>query len=220
MFRGYVLALAWSVSNRTDGRLEVADLDMVPGCTLDTAEALVAAGLWTAAEDGTGWTIADFLSTQTSRDQLEGLELKKRQDAERARAYRSRKKSADHVSASGEESREHHVTASRDDIGQDRARTGQALTTGDSQNRTPNDNSKAASPGSLWRESLTPANRCKVPDCGAAVTPYSRQRFGQYCPGHGEELAAPVLDPSDPWNTGPAKQAGPAVDPWTDGLRP
>lgn len=188
VFRGYVLALAWSVSNRTDGRLEVADLDMVPGCTLDTAEALVAAGLWAAAEDGTGWTISDFLSTQTSRGQLEGLELKKRQDAERARAYRSRKKSKDHVSASAEESREHHVTASRDDIGQ--ARTGQArLGQADISADPPNNHGAQPRPYDPWRDSMPADLRCSVEGCRSPVTPYSLRTFGQVCPGHGEQQA-------------------------------
>lgn len=38
--------------------------------------------------------IRDFEATQTSRAQLEGLELKKRQDATRSKNYRERRKAA------------------------------------------------------------------------------------------------------------------------------
>lgn len=123
-FRAYVLSLTWAVSNRTDGRIDRADMDMVPGCSMSmSAAALVEARLWEPTADGSGWEIVDFLATQTPRDQLEGLERRRRNDAKRSKDYRHRKKSADQTDPSREEPRDPSRDASRDDIGQ--ARTGQ-----------------------------------------------------------------------------------------------
>lgn len=121
-YRSYAVALLWAVLNRTDGEVLAEDLpfipDFVPGCT----GRLVDAKLW--APTGAGWFIVDFESTQTSKAQLDGLDTRKRQDADRQRAKRNR----DRASASSPgphviPSRDSHVTGSRDDIGQ--ARTGQ-----------------------------------------------------------------------------------------------
>lgn len=177
-FRAFVLSLTWTVSNRTDGRVEVEDLDMMPACSVDTAAALVDAGLWEPADDGTGWQIVDFLSTQTSRAQLEGLELKKRQDADRAKNYRQRKK-GDGMTAERDEPRDRHVTESRDDIGQARQgkdRPGQAE---DHTHTHVREDGPAAGGG------------CSVGGCSDSVTAYTRRTYGrEVCGPHGEELVA------------------------------
>lgn len=173
VFRAFVLSLSWAVSNRTDGRVEVADLDMVPGCSLDSAAALVNAGLWTPADDGTGWQIVDFLNTQTSRDKLEGLELRKRQDADRSKSYRQRKKAGEHVT----ESRDDHVTGTRDDIGKARPGQDRLLTT----HTSTREEVPASSSG------------CVVPGCPTPITEYARREYGGwYCAPHGEEPAGGV----------------------------
>lgn len=107
-FRAFVLALAWSVSNRTDGVVTAEDLELIPRADLGHAEALADRGLWEAVEGG--WRIVEFGSTQTPSAQLEGLAARRAGDAKRAKKYRDGKRASSRDS-------------SRDDIGQ--ARTGQ-----------------------------------------------------------------------------------------------
>lgn len=111
-FRTFVLATAWAVANRSDGYLQADDLDIIHGANRADAVSLIAAGLWEEAVDG--YQVVDFSVTQTSRDQLDGLERKKAQDRSRAKAYRARK---------NPESSRLSRDSSRDDIGQ--ARPGQ-----------------------------------------------------------------------------------------------
>ena len=89
-FRAYLLSLTWSVSNRTDGRLEATDLALVPGFDGGAVDALVAAGLWSAQPGG--WKIVDFADTQTTAAQLKGLEQKRLMDRDR----QARKRAHDH----------------------------------------------------------------------------------------------------------------------------
>lgn len=140
-FRSFVMSLTWSVSNRTDGRLEPADLPLVPGFEPGADVALEACGLWTA--EAGGWRIADFADTQTTAAQLRGLEHKRAVDKERQARKRAHD-SGDHglclpencsmASASG---------AGRTDVTRDKtrdtkdrtgqARTGKAFRTGTSE---------------------------------------------------------------------------------------
>lgn len=114
-FRTYFNSLLWAVANRRDGILMPDELGFIPDVSVDEVDFLVKLNLWQTREDG-GWTITDYSTTQTSREQLEGLERRKRQDADRARTYRGRRK--DKVL-----SRNRSRDESRDDLGQ--ARTGQ-----------------------------------------------------------------------------------------------
>jgi hypothetical protein len=112
-FRLLVLGTAWAVTNRTDGRVEVDDLSLVPFASLTNAHELTKAGLWAAVEGG--WTIVDYPTTQTSRAQLDGLDQRRRTDAERQARRRAKSKNP-------ESSREE----SRDDKGKASARQGEA----------------------------------------------------------------------------------------------
>lgn len=105
-FRLFVVSLAWSVSNRTDGVLYDDDFELMMRVTLTHAPELVEQGLWRREADH--WFIEEFDRTQTTRDQLEGLDQRRAADARRARSYRLRKKA--------KPSRD----TSRDDKGQDR----------------------------------------------------------------------------------------------------
>jgi hypothetical protein len=120
-FRLYAIALMWSVSNRTDGVVEDADLGLLVGVDASAAGELVESGLWRrVGANGGRYVIVDFASTQTPRDQLEGLERKRQQDRARAQRYRDKRRTS--------------RDSSRDDKGQDRlrqARTGQATTESD-----------------------------------------------------------------------------------------
>lgn len=108
-YRLFTVSLTWSVANRTDGHLERDDLALMLSVDKSASDELTRCGLWQPDDDG--WVIMDFSVTQTSRDQLEGLDLKKAQDRDRAKAYRARKHP---------ESSRLSRDSSRDDIGQDR----------------------------------------------------------------------------------------------------
>lgn len=93
--RAYVVSLVWSVSNRTDGRIEPEDLPLISGCDLNlrTAQALVEAGLW--APTRKGWHVVDFGSTQTSKHELEVLENVRRRDRQKKARQREAKTSTE-----------------------------------------------------------------------------------------------------------------------------
>lgn len=87
-FRLFVMALAWSASNRTDGRLDSGDLDLVP-CPADEAlcRVLVEAELW--IREGDGYLIADYSTTQTTAAQMAAIDRKRAVDRERQARYRA-----------------------------------------------------------------------------------------------------------------------------------
>lgn len=72
-FRSYINALLFSVANRSDGVIEPEDLGLIPGLGANAAKGLVDAQLWLPRAP-TGWLIADYSATQTSRSDLETLE--------------------------------------------------------------------------------------------------------------------------------------------------
>ncbi|BDI23544.1 hypothetical protein [Herbiconiux sp. L3-i23] len=86
-FRSYVMALIWSVSNRTDGEVEPGDLLLIPQFNPDSPPALVREGLW--AEEGKAWRIVDFGRDQSSRHELEVLDNVRRADREKKRRQRA-----------------------------------------------------------------------------------------------------------------------------------
>lgn len=88
-FRAWTLATLWSVSNRTDGQIDVRDVDLIPALDVGIAEVLVDAGLW--ANTSSGWSIVDFAQTQTSRHELEVLENARRRDREKKARQRGAK---------------------------------------------------------------------------------------------------------------------------------
>jgi hypothetical protein len=87
-FRLFVTSLAWSVSNRTDGEIDVADLALVPRIDPSAASDLVSVGLW--RQEGDKWLICDFVSTQTTRDALDRLESIRRAEREKKQRQRSK----------------------------------------------------------------------------------------------------------------------------------
>lgn len=156
-YRTFTMMLIWSVANRTDGFVHPDDIGMVHGADPDDVPELIAAGLWEPAPDG--FVIVDFASTQTSREQLAGFELKKDQDRLRAKAYRARK----HAKEDPESSRLLR-DASRDDIGQ--ARTGQEGQdrTGFSGGTTSNlGKSAALAPDPRCDTCWLPLDKCRCP---------------------------------------------------------
>jgi len=90
-FRLFVTSLAWSASNRTDGVLFDDDLALIPrterGCDAELAKA----GLWDREKDR--WLIVDFVSTQTTRSELDRLDNVRRAEREKKARRRARDRS-------------------------------------------------------------------------------------------------------------------------------
>lgn len=107
--RVFVTTLVWSVSNRTDGRIETEDLDELPTVPdRMVRDELVKSGLW--RRDGADLVIAGFDETQTTAAELDRLA--------RARAAARQKKARQRAGVPGD--------VPGDDTGQ--ARQGQART--------------------------------------------------------------------------------------------
>jgi hypothetical protein len=122
--RLFVTALAWSVSNRTDGVIDDDDLPLIPGVDVDRARELDRAGLWDRYSDH--WLILDYDSTQTTRDQLDRLDRVRRAEREKKARQRERKAAREDVEQvdSGNDGDCPPAlspgTVPRDDTGQDR----------------------------------------------------------------------------------------------------
>lgn len=89
-FRAFITSLVWSVTNRTDGVIEPEDLALIPSFSANAVKAFVDAGLWSPMEKG--WRIAEFATTQTSRDQLAALENMRARDREKKARQRAAKR--------------------------------------------------------------------------------------------------------------------------------
>jgi hypothetical protein len=87
-FRLFVTSLAWSVANRTDGRIYDDDLGLVPASPGGSGQ-LAKAGLWERVADC--WQITVFEETQTSRNQLAAAANARRADREKHRRQRAHK---------------------------------------------------------------------------------------------------------------------------------
>lgn len=87
--RLFVVALAWSVSNRTDGVIDDEDLRLIPGVDTARAHELGQAELWDRYPDH--WLIVDYDATQTTRDQLDRLDRIRRAEREKKARQRERK---------------------------------------------------------------------------------------------------------------------------------
>lgn len=94
-YRLFVASLLWSVTNRTDGMIETADLPTIPHVDTSHVSELVAGRLW--RDISGGWVIADYSATQTARGELERLETIRRGDRERKARERATKASSQHV---------------------------------------------------------------------------------------------------------------------------
>lgn len=86
-FFAFSNALMWSASNRTDGVIKSAELELIPRCKSAHADELTEAGLLKKRRDG--WLITDYASTQRSREQLENDDKYRQREAERVRRLRA-----------------------------------------------------------------------------------------------------------------------------------
>jgi predicted RNA-binding Zn ribbon-like protein len=90
-FRLLVTSLAYSVANRTDGRLDKADLELLHGVDARHVGELVDAGLMEATTVAS-WQSTVYAASQSSKSQLEGYEWKREQDRQRKANERARKR--------------------------------------------------------------------------------------------------------------------------------
>jgi hypothetical protein len=87
--RLFVNALVWSVSNKTDGVLEPDDLPIIPHYRAGLEDKLVDAGLW--LNHRSGWLIADFIETQTTKAEHEVLAYARFKSRERQALFKNPK---------------------------------------------------------------------------------------------------------------------------------
>jgi hypothetical protein len=87
-FRLFVLSLAWSVANQTDGRIYDDDLALIPASPAGSGQ-LAKSGLWERVADY--WLITVFEETQTTRADLEHLAVQRRKARDRKRRERARR---------------------------------------------------------------------------------------------------------------------------------
>lgn len=85
------MATLWSVTNRTDGRIERSDLAIIQTFRAEHVNALVLHGLWVEAGDD-AWMIVDYERDQTSRDEFERLENARRKDREKKARQRAQQR--------------------------------------------------------------------------------------------------------------------------------
>lgn len=112
------MATVWSVSNRTDGRVERADLPLIPTFREGVIPALVAAELWT--EDGNdAWTITDYQRDQTSRHDFEVLEAARRRERMKKQRQRARPEGQSQGDVPGDDTGKDRQGKARQETGQD-----------------------------------------------------------------------------------------------------
>jgi hypothetical protein len=90
VFRLFIVSLAWSVANRTDGRIYDDDLPLIPGGQ-DGGHVWILAdtGIWIRCHDRSYWLIADFEETQTTREQLEATATARQKARDKKRRQRA-----------------------------------------------------------------------------------------------------------------------------------
>lgn len=86
----YFMAGVWSVSNRTDGKFDDGDLDLIPTFNKAAIRSLIGSGLWARSADG--YIDTEFLRVNTSRDDLEVLDNIRRADREKKARQAAHKK--------------------------------------------------------------------------------------------------------------------------------
>lgn len=193
-YRAFSMALMFAVSNRTDGHLTADDLEAIPHFKSESIDALIAADLWEAVEDG--WIISDYLTTQTSRAQLESAENARVKDAERKARDRATKKGTAAIQPSGAWSPVDGPADNRsgvsspadnpaDGVGKakDRPRTGKVLPVVPDQivsSPAQSAQDQAWLNGEAVAVGVDPG-KCTTPLCGGRITDYNQGRGVREC---------------------------------------
>ncbi|GAB4082092.1 hypothetical protein G3R41_08770 [Modestobacter muralis] len=174
-FRTFVTTLAWSVSNRTDGVIELDDLDLIHGADPAAAQALFAAGLWSPVPgdrpgDGHQGTspsrvrIEVFAETQTSSHELEVLENVRRRDREKKARQRAKTPAPANPASTVSPGTPSPGTVPRDSTGQEGQEGRQALE-GRGLQVVPDD------PSIGWPPVQQPATEGACRRCGGSLPP-------------------------------------------------
>lgn len=103
-YRTFINTLLWCVANRTDGRIDLEDVGLIPHWSANAAKEFVQAGLFIPQTDG--WLISDYAATQTARSELETLErIRQRERVKKAeqRAKKMAESTADAGDGPGDE---------------------------------------------------------------------------------------------------------------------
>lgn len=111
-FRAFVLTMTWSVANKTNGVVTPIDLELMPWLGNGMVDLLVKRTVLSVHPDG--WFIDEFLTTQTTRQQLEAA--KHARELTKLRVRNHRDKHADETDVT------RYVT---EDVTHDSTRTGQ-----------------------------------------------------------------------------------------------
>jgi len=114
-FRLFVVALMWSVANRSDGVVYDDDLRLMPVVDPSRAAEIAKTGLWCRVRDY--WQITEFAHTQSDSEDLARLAARRLADRKRKAKERERK------ALSRDESQDTSRDVTQDAVGQDR--TGQ-----------------------------------------------------------------------------------------------
>ncbi|MGR7023405.1 hypothetical protein [Geodermatophilus sp. URMC 62] len=85
--RTFINVLLYAVANRTDGVVELSELELITRVRPECVPELVRLEL--VRVDGDQLTLVDFAATQTSRDELEVLENARRRDREKKARQRA-----------------------------------------------------------------------------------------------------------------------------------
>lgn len=178
-FKSFVTSLVWAVGNLTDGRIEPDDLPLIPGFDPSSVPVLVAAGVWQGSDDGS-WLVVDFLDTQITRTQMDGLKRKRVLDRDRKARQRARERGQDDprdVTRDG-------ARDTKDRTGQDRQQLQEhPERDGGADAETPLPSSSSSPPSS---SSAGPSVRCP---CGVRLNTFYVQTGRRACPGHDHLLA-------------------------------
>jgi hypothetical protein len=144
-FRSFAYSLMWSVSNQTDGVIEESDFARIPRFDPKSVGALVAVEVWAVTENKWGeicWQVADFVDTQTSRDDLVSLRKARAANTEKQRRRRARR--AEETDVPGYVQGYRNRGTAQDRLGQ--ARTGPEDTEGVEAPDSTERNSRAIAP--------------------------------------------------------------------------
>ncbi|MDR6868157.1 hypothetical protein J2Y69_002768 [Microbacterium resistens] len=87
----YFMALTWSVSNRSDGRIERADLPLIPTFSSKAIPGLVRWECW-RTDGKEAWIIVDYARWQTTRSEFEVLDNARRREREKKARQRAKAK--------------------------------------------------------------------------------------------------------------------------------
>ena len=86
-FRSYFVALVWTVSERTEGVVRPEDVGLIVDFDAEAIPVFLESRLWRKVRSG--WLIVDFDETQTTRAELDAIDVRRAADRERKKVERA-----------------------------------------------------------------------------------------------------------------------------------